>query len=154
LSEVFVRRGGGWRVTLLPGWDAIEDLMGAALVSRAPTGSYDGFRPSVSVVEVAQALPEDLERFADEQAAALAQNGAEIGEIRLAQPREPGVLVVSILARRVDNGVTVVAEQSWADANSGSLVFTMMAAWDWFAAHRDELVTVPRSVQLGGETGN
>jgi len=46
--------------------------------------------------------------------------------------------------------VSVINEQTWADAGQGSLVFTLMAEESWYGLHREEMLSVPRSLELGG----
>jgi hypothetical protein len=139
---------------LLPGWDAIEDMIGAALVSRQPIDEASRFRASVNVVEVSNPLPEDLHAFAEKQAAQLVEQGAEVVELyRLpagSRSREVGVLAVGIVVRypSTDRGYTVISEQTWADGDSGSLVFTIMADEEWYRVHREEMLSVPRSLEL------
>jgi hypothetical protein len=154
-GEIFTRRTGAWRVQLLPGWDAIEDLMGAALVSRQPFDAAMRFRACVNVVEVTDRLPSDLHAFAEEQAARLTSTPDEVLELYALPPnsrsRVPGVLAVGIVVSTTspELGITVINEQTWADSTDGSLLFTLMAEEDWYTFHRDAMLSVPRSLEFG-----
>jgi hypothetical protein len=151
-TQLFTRRTGAWRVELLPGWDAIEDLAGVALVSRQPFDEAGRFRASVNVVEVAVPLPPDLHEFVQARAATLVETGGELKELYClpeADPaREPGVLAAGFVVsyRAPHLGLTI--EQVWADADQGSLAFTLMAEADAFERRRPELLSVPRSLEL------
>jgi hypothetical protein len=72
--------------------------------------------------------------------------------IALTDPaREPGVLAAGFVVSYRSPHLGLTIEQVWADADQGSLAFTLMAEDAAFERSRLELLSVPRSLELASQ---
>jgi len=152
--QLFRRRTGGWEVELLPGWDAVEDILGAALVSREPRREGAAFRTNINVVESPEILPEDVYAFAEQQAELLREAGVEPHDLMVRLPDEnesslkPGQMAVRVQSRSNIQGAIVEQETIWVGLGSACLIFTLMAEEAEYGAKQEAMLSVPRSLKL------